>query len=80
MMASMLPDLQRPVEESAAVLVPAAIVEILFVHSFPDLRICSSIDESIFCLADRCYGLGKSWVVFRPTPEHLSWHTFFGCA
>ena len=68
MMASMLPDLQA-VAADLTVLVQPRLLS-LFVHSFPDLRICSSIDESIFRSADRCYGLGSLGQFFRPTPEH----------
>jgi tetratricopeptide (TPR) repeat protein len=66
MMASMLPDLQLVAADLTVLVQPR--LESLFIHSFPDLRICSSIDETIYRSADRCYGLGSLGQFFRPTP------------
>ncbi len=77
MMASMLPDLQA-VAADLTVLVQPRLLS-LFVHSFPDLRICSSIDESIFRSADRCYGLGSLGQFLGPRRSIVLAHLFWLC-
>ena len=66
MMASMLPELQAVTADLSFLAEPR--LHRLFSHSFPDLRICTSIDDTIFHSADRCYGLGSLGQFFRPTP------------
>ena len=66
MLASMLPDLQAVAADLSFLVEPR--LHRLFSHSFPNLRMCTSLDETIYRSADRCYGLGSLGQFFRPTP------------